>query len=190
MSRVLVRAVAPLTRSRVFAIRHAVISLGRPGNQTRVVLMSVGHRLLLHPDEPCPAGESAGGVHRADRPQRAGPRAHRHPARTRSTASGPPSRPTSTQPPRLVPMMRARVVGRRRPARDRWRIPTRSGQQGKLTREFGITFRDALQDNENADGGLVLARAALTPTRCPTRPTRRSRSNRTSMTTRTSTWAT
>lgn len=39
---VLVRLVRPLTRSRAFALRHAVISLGRPGNQTRVVLLTVG----------------------------------------------------------------------------------------------------------------------------------------------------
>ena len=38
----LVRALRPVTRSRVFALRHAVISLGRPGNQTRVVLLTVG----------------------------------------------------------------------------------------------------------------------------------------------------
>ena len=41
-SLVLVRLTRPLTRSRIFAVRHAVISLSRPGNQTRVVLMSVG----------------------------------------------------------------------------------------------------------------------------------------------------
>ncbi|MEX2270949.1 MAG: FtsX-like permease family protein [Vicinamibacterales bacterium] len=39
---VLVRLVRPLTRSRRFAVRHAVVSLGRPGNQTRVVLLTVG----------------------------------------------------------------------------------------------------------------------------------------------------
>lgn len=38
----LVRLVRPLTRSRTFAIRHAVVSLGRAGNQTRVVLLTVG----------------------------------------------------------------------------------------------------------------------------------------------------
>ncbi len=38
----LVRLVRPLTRARSFAVRHAVISLGRPGNQTRVVLLTVG----------------------------------------------------------------------------------------------------------------------------------------------------
>ncbi|MDQ3069704.1 MAG: ABC transporter permease [Acidobacteriota bacterium] len=41
-SAVLVRAVRPLTRARSFAVRHAIISLGRPGNQTRVVLLTVG----------------------------------------------------------------------------------------------------------------------------------------------------
>jgi putative ABC transport system permease protein len=41
-SMLLVRLIRPLTRSRTFAIRHAVISLGRPGNQTRVVLLTVG----------------------------------------------------------------------------------------------------------------------------------------------------
>jgi putative ABC transport system permease protein len=38
----LVRATAPLARARAFAVRHAVLHLNRPGNQTRVVLMAVG----------------------------------------------------------------------------------------------------------------------------------------------------
>src|SRR5262245_9039947 len=38
----LVRAVAPLTSSRVFPLRHAVLHLSRPGNQTRVILLAVG----------------------------------------------------------------------------------------------------------------------------------------------------
>jgi putative ABC transport system permease protein len=38
----LVRLIRPLTRARAFSLRHAVISLGRPGNQTRVVLLTVG----------------------------------------------------------------------------------------------------------------------------------------------------
>ncbi|HUF22564.1 MAG TPA: FtsX-like permease family protein, partial [Vicinamibacterales bacterium] len=41
-SALLVRLVRPLTRSRAFALRHAIVSLGRPGNQTRVVLLTVG----------------------------------------------------------------------------------------------------------------------------------------------------
>ena len=42
VSRLLIRAAAPLARSKRFAIRHAALSLTRPGNQTRVILMAVG----------------------------------------------------------------------------------------------------------------------------------------------------
>jgi putative ABC transport system permease protein len=38
----LVRATAPLASARWFPLRHAMLSLRRPGNQTRVVLLSVG----------------------------------------------------------------------------------------------------------------------------------------------------
>lgn len=38
----LVRAVRPLAMSRWFPLRHAVISVSRPGNQTRVILLAVG----------------------------------------------------------------------------------------------------------------------------------------------------
>jgi putative ABC transport system permease protein len=38
----LVRAVAPLAASRWFPLRHAVVNLRRPGNQTRVILLAVG----------------------------------------------------------------------------------------------------------------------------------------------------
>ena len=43
----LVRAARPLARARWFPLRHAVLSLGRPGNQTRVILLAVGLGLLL-----------------------------------------------------------------------------------------------------------------------------------------------
>ena len=38
----LVALVAPLATSRSFPLRHAVLHLSRPGNQTRVVLLAVG----------------------------------------------------------------------------------------------------------------------------------------------------
>src|SRR4029079_12905 len=38
----LVRGVAPLARTKLFPLRHAVLHLSRPGNQTRVVLLAVG----------------------------------------------------------------------------------------------------------------------------------------------------
>ena len=38
----LVRLVSPLAGSKLFPLRHAVVSLSRPGNQTRVILLAVG----------------------------------------------------------------------------------------------------------------------------------------------------
>lgn len=38
----LVKAVAPLASAKWFALRHAVLSFNRPGNQTRIVLLAVG----------------------------------------------------------------------------------------------------------------------------------------------------
>ena len=40
--RALVAGVAPLAKSRSFPLRHAVLHLSRPGNQTRVILLAVG----------------------------------------------------------------------------------------------------------------------------------------------------
>ena len=40
--RTLVRLIAPLANARSFPLRHAVLHLSRPGNQTRVVLLAVG----------------------------------------------------------------------------------------------------------------------------------------------------
>jgi putative ABC transport system permease protein len=39
---VLVKAVAPLSRKTYFPLRHAVLNVSRPGNQTRVILLAVG----------------------------------------------------------------------------------------------------------------------------------------------------
>src|SRR5205814_10208846 len=38
----IVWAVRPISHARWFPLRHAVLSLGRPGNQTRVILLAVG----------------------------------------------------------------------------------------------------------------------------------------------------
>jgi putative ABC transport system permease protein len=40
--RLLVQALTPLSGSRSFPLRHAVLHLSRPGNQTRVILLAVG----------------------------------------------------------------------------------------------------------------------------------------------------
>ena len=40
--RLLVHVIAPLANARSFPLRHAVLHLSRPGNQTRVILLAVG----------------------------------------------------------------------------------------------------------------------------------------------------
>jgi putative ABC transport system permease protein len=40
--RLLIYVIAPLARARSFPLRHAVLHLSRPGNQTRVILLAVG----------------------------------------------------------------------------------------------------------------------------------------------------
>jgi putative ABC transport system permease protein len=56
------------------------------------------------------------------------------------------------EPARLMPLMRARVVG---VDGAHVQLPTAEDirQQGQLTREYGITFRDTLQDNEQILAG-------------------------------------
>jgi putative ABC transport system permease protein len=148
VSRLLVRVVSPLSRSPRFALRHAVISLGRPGNQTRVVLMSVGLGCFFI--------LSMRAVQRIFR------RVHRPGRRNApiwcSSTSSPDhrgrldGRPYAAHPARLWPMMRGRVVGVEG-KRVKLANPDAVRRQGRLTREFGITYRDALQDNERLLAG-------------------------------------
>jgi putative ABC transport system permease protein len=151
VSRVLVRAVRPLTRSPRFAVRHAVVSLGRPGNQTRVVLMSVGlgcfFILAMRAMQANLMAEFDGQVGRSapdlvlidvQPNQVAGVTGAVAPYATRAAS--------------FFPMMRARVIG---VEGRRAQLPNLDAirRQGRLTREFGITFRDHLQDNERLLGG-------------------------------------
>ena len=150
-SYLLIRLARPLTRSRRFAIRHALISLGRPGNQTRVVLIAVGlgcfFILWMRALQANLLAEFGGQLSRnapdlvlidIQPDQLDGVRA--------AVA------PYVTQPPRTWPMLRARVVGvdgRRVQLPD----PAAIRRESRLTREYGITYRDALQDNEELTAG-------------------------------------
>jgi len=151
VSRLLVRATAPLGRSSRFALRHAVISLGRPGNQTRVILMAVGlgcffiltvrvlQANLLDEFSTQLDGNSPDLVLIDIQPDQVdGVRA--------ATA------PYVGAPARLMPLMRARVVG---VEGRRVSLPTSEAvrRHGRLTREFGVTYRDILQDNERVTAG-------------------------------------
>jgi putative ABC transport system permease protein len=154
-SRLLVWAVRPLTRSRRFAIRHAIVSLERPGSQARVILMSVGLGCFfilsiravqanLVDEFTRQVGQHAPDLVLIDvqRDQVEG---------VRATVT-----PYLREPARLLPLMRARVVavdGRR------VHLPTPEAvrEQGELTREYGMTFRTELQDNERLVAGAFWA---------------------------------
>jgi putative ABC transport system permease protein len=151
VSRLLIRAAAPLARSRRFAVRHAALSLTRPGNQTRVILMAVGigcffvlgmralQANLLY-ELSLQLGPNTPDFILIDiqRDQVDGVRAL--------------AAPFARSAPRLVPLMRARVVGvqgQRTQLEDAEAVR----KQGGLTREFGLTFRDTLEANEKIVAG-------------------------------------
>ncbi len=146
-SALVIRAVRPLRRSRIFALRHAVLSLGRPGNQTRVILLAVGlgaffilgvrlvqttlleqFSLDLRPDAPDMFLLDVQRDQVAD--------VERVVAGT-SGASGL----------RLLPVLRARVTGVRGSDTQVDGVEDVQGRQG-LGREFVITYRDHLAANE------------------------------------------
>jgi putative ABC transport system permease protein len=150
-----VRAVMPLASAPWFPLRHAVVSLRRPGNQTRVILLAVGlgcffvigvrslqHNLvseflvdfdrtgadLFLVDVQQDQVEGVGRI---------------------VTARQDPGAP----PPRLVPVLRARVTG----IRDREAELEGFGDaRGRgLGREYVITYRDHLEANETLAGGRL-----------------------------------
>lgn len=142
----LVRAVRPLAEVAWFPLRHAVLSLSRPGNQTRVILMAVGigcffilgvrslqANLLrelaveMRPDAP--------DLFLVDIQED-------QVAALRSFLTG-----STGTPPKLIPVLRARVTGVR--GRDvRLNTVEEVRRRGRLGREYVITYRDRLEPNE------------------------------------------
>jgi putative ABC transport system permease protein len=81
--------------------------------------------------------------------------------------------PFVRRPPRITPLMRGRVVA---VAGRQVSLPTREDvrRQGALTREFGLTFRNALESNERLVEGAFWTGAVegerfpmARPPRCP-----------------------
>jgi putative ABC transport system permease protein len=150
-SRLLLWATAPLAKSPRFALRHALVSLGRPGNQTRVILTAVGlgcffvlsvraMQMNLVGEFMAQIGATSPDLVLIDV------------QRDQVDAVQKTVAPYATEPPRILPLMRARVVGI---DGRRTHLPTPEDirKQGKLTREFGVTYRDALQPNERVTAG-------------------------------------
>jgi putative ABC transport system permease protein len=151
--RALVRLVAPLSLARYFPLRHAVLHLSRPGNQTRVILLAVGlgaffivgvrslQASLLH-EFSVQIAEDAPDMFLLDvqRDQADGMRAF-----LRDPANG-------VGQSRLIPVLRARVTGvSGRGTRGEGFEDVRA--RGSLSREYTVTYRDHLESNERIVAG-------------------------------------
>jgi putative ABC transport system permease protein len=150
----LIAAIRPLSQARWFPLRHAVLQLSRPGSQARIVLLAVGlgsffivgvrslqqnliseFSVNLSPDMPDmflldvqqdQVSEMTSLLERWQQP--------------------------GTQPPRLIPILRARVTGvqGREVALEDYEDVR---ERGSLGREYTITYRPALERNERVIDG-------------------------------------
>ena len=150
----LVLLLAPLARSRSFPLRHGVLHLSRPGNQTRVILLAVGLgaffivgvrslQASLLDEFTLRVGDEASDMFLLDiqRTQADGVRAFLADASHGVHASA------------FIPVLRAHVVavdGRDTKATSAEDI--RRFRRG-LMREFTVTYRDHLEPNEKVVAG-------------------------------------
>jgi putative ABC transport system permease protein len=151
--RMLIRAIAPLSRSRSFPLRHAVLHLSRPGNQTRVILLAVGLGAFfivgvrslqssLLEEFSMEFSEDAPDMFLMD--------IQRDQAGAMQAFLSDPVRGTGSF--RLIPVLRARVTGvagRETTLESFEDVRAR----GSLAREYTITYRDRLEANERVIAG-------------------------------------
>ena len=145
---VLIRAVQPLRFSRSFALRQAVLHVARPGNQTRIILLAVGLgtffilgvralQVNLLQDFSVQVADDAPDMFLMD--IQSGQRDGLTALIDRENGS--------ENVPKLIPVLRARIVGVR--GRD-VNLETYEDVRGRggLSREFTITYRSNLEANE------------------------------------------
>jgi putative ABC transport system permease protein len=152
----LIRLIRPLAKSRWFALRHAVLQLSRPGSQVRIVLLAVGlgsffiigvrslqENLIaqfavdVSPDAPDMflldiQSDQVDAV------------------RAAVSARQEPGAP----PPRLIPVLRARVVAVQGAEVQLENYEDVRGR-GSLAREYTVTYRAALETNERIVEGAL-----------------------------------
>lgn len=142
-----VRLVQPLSRVRWFPLRHAVIGLGRPGHQTRVILVTVGlgcfFILATHLVERTMAARLSLDL-RPDAPDLFFIDIQRDQKDGIQALLESRSAPGST---RLLPVMRARVAGVTGRTINLDSVQA-VRERGGLSREFTVTWRDRLASNE------------------------------------------
>jgi putative ABC transport system permease protein len=146
--RLLVKAIAPMANAPSFPLRHAVLHLSRPGNQTRVILLAVGLgaffivgirslQASLLEEFSIQVGSDSADMFLLDiqRSQLEGMRQFL--ADPANGAGGS----------RLIPVLRARVTGvSGRVTRLENFEDVRA--RGSLAREYTVTYRDHLEANE------------------------------------------
>jgi putative ABC transport system permease protein len=155
----LTRMTRPLTRSRWFPLRQAVLHLARPGNQTRVILLTVGLgaffimgvrglQVNLLDQFAMEIGDQAPDLFLLDIQQDQAPALQQLlSARLRDTQ------------PRLIPVLRGRVTGRG------VRLEEMEDLQGRglLSREYVLTYRGNLEPNETVLAGHFPEGSAAQP---------------------------
>ena len=148
----LVRAVQPLRHSRSFALRQAVLHIARPGNQTRVILLAVGLgsffilgvrnlQANLLRDFEFQAGPNAPDMFLIDIQSDQRDQVAAFLDQANGDSPGP----------RMIPTLRARVVGVRGQEME---IESYQQTRGRgLSREYTVTYRAQLQANEELIDG-------------------------------------
>jgi putative ABC transport system permease protein len=150
---ILVWAVQPLRHARSFALRHAVLHVGRRGNQTRVILLAVGLgaffilgvRTLqanLLRDFSVQVGDDAPDMFLIDV----------QPAQRDQVAALLDAQNGAAPAPHLIPVLRARVVGVEGRELNLESFEQVRGRGG-LAREFTVTYRPNLEGNEEVIAG-------------------------------------
>jgi putative ABC transport system permease protein len=150
----LVAAVAPLANAKSFPLRHAVLHLSRPGNQTRVILLAVGLgaffivgirslQASLLQEFSIQSSDESPDMFLLDiqRGQVDGVRAF---LTDRSNGAGPFQ---------LIPVLRARVVGISGREQNLNGADQVREKGVSLGREFTLTYRDHLEPNEKVIEG-------------------------------------
>jgi putative ABC transport system permease protein len=158
----LVRAVQPLRHARSFALRHAVLHVIRPGSQTRIILLAVGLGAFfilgvrsvqanLLRDFAIQVGPDAPDLFLIDIQQ----------DQRDAAAAFLDEENGAAPPPRLMPVLRARVVGveGREVNLDSYEAVRRG--RG-LSREYTVTYRSHLEANETVIAGEWWGDAPLT----------------------------
>jgi putative ABC transport system permease protein len=158
-----VRAARPLARARWFPLRHAVLGLGRPGNQTRVILLSVGlgcffvlgvRALQQNLVSEAVIDLREGGADLF--------LINVQPDQTDGVRTLLQGRLPQTDSVRLVPTMRARVTAVRGRDLNLENYGDVRGR-GSLAREYSVTYRAALERNETISAGSFWPETPPTP---------------------------